>query len=108
MEEVRNSGPYGGSGVDREALAVVAAEVLVGVGVVLDLEVLGVPLDGAADAQGDDAEQDGLGEPAGVVEVGHGPGRLIRGDRLDELAEVAGRAGEARLGLLEVLEIERA
>jgi hypothetical protein len=52
--------------VDREAFAVVAADVLVGGGDVFGFEVCGVPLDGRAGLEGDHAQEDGFGEAAGV------------------------------------------
>src|SRR5688500_18114523 len=67
----------------RPPLAVLAAEVLLGLGRVGELHVLRVPLQPLAGAERDVAEVVGLGQRAGVAEVA--VGRLAGLARLDPL-----------------------
>src|SRR5690606_24980742 len=60
------------AGSDAEAGAVGLGDVLIGLREVGDLHGRGVPLDGTARAHGHVAEEDGFGEPGGVLEVGAG------------------------------------
>ena len=53
----------------------------------------------------DDAQEHGLGEPAGVVEIRHRLGRIAGLDGVDPFVEMARRARQGRLGLGDVLEL---
>ena len=79
--------------LQRPPLAELRADEDIEFGHALRLHRLGVPLDLLAREDGEVAEQDRLGERAGVVgEVGHRVGAAV--DCIDELGEVAGRLDE--------------
>src|SRR3954452_9653762 len=86
------------------ALAVLGTDVLVGLGAVGGLHARAVPLDPLAAAEGDDAEQDHLGQRARVGEVGAG-GTVGVLAGLEEVLVMPGRAGQGGLGVLEVGEL---
>ncbi len=90
--------------MDRKASAVVAADELVGGWDVLGFEGDGVPLDGRAGFEGDDTQQDGFGETAGVVEVGHCLLGVTGLDGVYPFGEVAGEAREGWFGFFHILE----